>query len=114
MPSILNVSDKVRVLCLIQQLGSYWDETLTMALVEAKPRGESLISNVRGGVSLSVHGFVLWSTRKLTNQTIASLSRQESQPAGTTKWPTTLRFGENLRNNFSCEKYTLSTKCCQM
>ena len=27
---------------------------------------------------------------------IASLSRQESQPAGTGKWPTTLRFGKIL------------------
>ena len=27
---------------------------------------------------------------------IASLSRQESQPTGTPKWPTTLRFGKIL------------------
>ena len=30
------------------------------------------------------------------NQKIASLGRQEPKPAGTAKWPTTLRFGKIL------------------
>ena len=33
---------------------------------------------------------------KMTRTKIASLGRQEPQPTGTTKWPTTLRFGKIL------------------
>ena len=42
-------------------------------------------------ISDLVHDFMNFNALK-----IASIGRQEPQPAGTAKWPTTLRFGKIL------------------
>ena len=47
--------------------------------------------------------FALPPTKCKTGKKIASHGRQEPQPAGTAKWPTTLRFGKILGTTFRPE-----------